>query len=458
MPTTPASPSTWPPPSATSRSTLDVAARRPRRPDRSRLREVFREFELREPLRRLEEALGSADEAAPAPVAERRCSAAVREGRLADVEALPPTPRSSVAVRVPDTPEGALFGENQQWRFGAYAAAAERHRRRRRSPRGSRRRRSAPARSSPTTPSRSARCPPPRPRHCGRRLPARAARRAATRSGSCARIAAWPPISTRVPAADARLVAALAEWQREEIRSRGLTDLLQRGRAAARCASCATWRRPGVKLDTAAPQEISARVKAEADQLEREIFDLAGEEFTLGSPRQLEEVLFGKLGLSRKQRGKTGYSTDAQVLQPIRAEHEIIPKIERYRELTKLAQTYLDALPPLVDAGQPPAHDLQPDRGHHRAPVLQQPQPPEHPDPHRAGPRDPRLLRRRARQPARLRRLLTGRAAPAGPHRRRGCAQGDLPPRRGRAHRDRLPGVRRPARRDRPRACARRPR
>src|SRR5256714_934205 len=75
---------------------------------------------------------------------------------------------------------------------------------------------------------------------------------------------------------------------------------------------------------------------------------MCGEEFTLGWPRQLEEVLFGKLGLSRKRRGKTGYSTDARVLRAIRHEHEVIPKIERWRELTKLAQTYLDALPALI--------------------------------------------------------------------------------------------------------------
>src|SRR2546423_3329443 len=77
---------------------------------------------------------------------------------------------------------------------------------------------------------------------------------------------------------------------------------------------------------------------------------MCGEEFTLGSPKQLEEVLFGKLGLSRKRRGKTGYSTDARVLQAIRHEHPVIPKIERWRELTKLAQTYLDALPLLTDS------------------------------------------------------------------------------------------------------------
>jgi DNA polymerase-1 len=89
-------------------------------------------------------------------------------------------------------------------------------------------------------------------------------------------------------------------------------------------------------------------VRADADRLEREIFELAGEEFTIGSPQQLAEVLFVKLGLSRKRRGKTGFSTDARVLAAIRDEHEIISKIERFRELTKLAQTYLDALPAYI--------------------------------------------------------------------------------------------------------------
>src|SRR5204863_2800648 len=56
------------------------------------------------------------------------------------------------------------------------------------------------------------------------------------------------------------------------------------------------------------------------------------------------------LGLSRKRRGKTGFSTDARVLQAIRDEHEIVPKIERWRELNQLAKTYLDVLPQLCDA------------------------------------------------------------------------------------------------------------
>src|SRR6202042_2140728 len=139
--------------------------------------------------------------------------------------------------------------------------------------------------------------------------------------------------------ADALLMSALAEWQREEIRGHGLTDLLQQVELPL-VRLLRAMEQAGVKLDTERLAEISGRVKAEADALELQIFELCGEEFTLGSPKQLEEVLFGKLGLSRKRRGKTGYSTDARVLQAIRHEHEVIPKIERWRELTKLAQTY----------------------------------------------------------------------------------------------------------------------
>ena len=160
----------------------------------------------------------------------------------------------------------------------------------------------------------------------------------------------------------------------------------------------------------------------------------------LGSPQQLEEILFGKLGLSRKRRGKTGYSTDARVLQAIRDEHEIIPKIERWRELTKLAQTYLDALPLLIDGDGRLHTTFNQTAADHRAAVLQQPEPAEHPDPHRARARDPRLLRRRARHLLIVGRLLAGRAAAARAHRRRGRAEGDLPPRRGRPHRHRAAG------------------
>jgi DNA polymerase I len=102
-------------------------------------------------------------------------------------------------------------------------------------------------------------------------------------------------------------------------------------------------------LNLARLGEITGRVREELAALETQIFLLAEEEFTIGSPQQLGQILFEKLGLSRKRRGKTGYSTDARVLQAIRAEHEIVPRIERWRELSTLAKTYLDVLPEVVD-------------------------------------------------------------------------------------------------------------
>ena len=79
------------------------------------------------------------------------------------------------------------------------------------------------------------------------------------------------------------------------------------------------------------------------------IYEAAGEEFLIGSPQQLGAILFEKLALSRKRRGKTGFSTDARVLAAIRDEHEIVAMIERWRELSTLVKTYLEPLPGLVD-------------------------------------------------------------------------------------------------------------
>jgi DNA polymerase-1 len=105
----------------------------------------------------------------------------------------------------------------------------------------------------------------------------------------------------------------------------------------------------GVRLNVERLAEITERVAAEIAALETEIFALAGTEFLIASPQQLGEVLFERLGLSRKRRGKTGFSTDARVLQAIRTEHEIVAKVERWRELSTLIKTYLDVLPGLTD-------------------------------------------------------------------------------------------------------------
>lgn len=107
--------------------------------------------------------------------------------------------------------------------------------------------------------------------------------------------------------------------------------------------------RTGVRLDPDRLDEVGAGVGEEIAETEAEIHRLAGREFTVGSPQQVGQVLFEELGLTKKRKGKTGYSTDARVLAQIRDEHEIVPLIERWRELSKLKSTYLDTLPGLID-------------------------------------------------------------------------------------------------------------
>ena len=105
----------------------------------------------------------------------------------------------------------------------------------------------------------------------------------------------------------------------------------------------------GIKIDTYRMGEITARLVERAEELEAQAFTLAEEEFQLGSTQQLARVLFEKLGLTAGRKGKTGYSTDARVLRAIRDDHALVPVVEEWRELTKLLNTYLLPLPELLD-------------------------------------------------------------------------------------------------------------
>ena len=104
----------------------------------------------------------------------------------------------------------------------------------------------------------------------------------------------------------------------------------------------------GVKVDTYRMGEITARLADRVEELEAKAYELAGEEFMLGSTQQVARILFEKLGLTPGRKGKTGYSTDTRVLRSIRSEHEIIPVIEEWREYSKLLNTYLGPLPELI--------------------------------------------------------------------------------------------------------------
>jgi DNA polymerase-1 len=150
------------------------------------------------------------------------------------------------------------------------------------------------------------------------------------------------------PAAEARLVWEIAQVQRKDMKSQGIERLMDEVEMPL-IEVLADMEQTGVKLDEKRLADINEGFEQRIETLQADIFELAGHEFTIGSPQQLAEVLFDELGLTKKRRGKTGFSTDARVLSQIREEHEIVAKVEQWRELTKLKSTYLDALPELID-------------------------------------------------------------------------------------------------------------
>jgi len=103
----------------------------------------------------------------------------------------------------------------------------------------------------------------------------------------------------------------------------------------------------GIELDVPFLQAFGERLDKQIGELKGQIFDLAGEEFNLGSPAQLAQILYGRLGLPTAgiKKGKTGISTAANELEKLRDKHEIVGLIMQYRELEKLRSTYVAALP-----------------------------------------------------------------------------------------------------------------
>ena len=107
--------------------------------------------------------------------------------------------------------------------------------------------------------------------------------------------------------------------------------------------------RAGVRIDEGHLSRLSAEYEKELAVLEKEIHELAGEEFLVSSPKQLQVILFEKLGLPILKKTKTGYSTAENVLEQLTEHHALPGKILAWRKLSKLKSTYIDALPPLVN-------------------------------------------------------------------------------------------------------------
>ena len=111
----------------------------------------------------------------------------------------------------------------------------------------------------------------------------------------------------------------------------------------------AEMERHGIRIDQVRLGEFSRELEVHLERTTREIFGLAGEEFNIGSPKQLAFILFEKLKLPPVRRTKTGYSTDADVLEQLALGHELPARIIEHRTLAKLKSTYADALPMLVN-------------------------------------------------------------------------------------------------------------
>ncbi len=114
------------------------------------------------------------------------------------------------------------------------------------------------------------------------------------------------------------------------------------------CEVLAQMEVSGFLIDKAALGEFGEALGLEIDQLKTDIWELAGEEFNINSPKQLGELLFSKLGLPSGKKTKTGWSTNADILEKLRDKHPIVDMILDYRMLTKLKSTYADGLIKLI--------------------------------------------------------------------------------------------------------------
>ena len=115
------------------------------------------------------------------------------------------------------------------------------------------------------------------------------------------------------------------------------------------CEVLADMQKQGVLIDKARLKEFSEEIAVRIDGLVGEIYSLAGGEFNINSPKQLAEILFSKLSLKPLKKTKSGYSTNAEVLEKLQDKHPIIPKILEYRTLSKLKSTYCDGLMSVIN-------------------------------------------------------------------------------------------------------------
>ena len=143
-------------------------------------------------------------------------------------------------------------------------------------------------------------------------------------------------------------VDALYETLAPLLRERNQWELFETAELPL-CRVLAEMELAGCRVDKGALASFGEMLSQRAAALEREIYDLAGESFNINSPKQLGEILFGKLGLPHGKKTKTGWSTNADVLEKLRYEAPIVGAVLEYRQYAKLKSTYADGLLKAMD-------------------------------------------------------------------------------------------------------------
>ena len=158
------------------------------------------------------------------------------------------------------------------------------------------------------------------------------------------------PIADAAPyaAADADMAIRLRPKLEGQVDRDGLRHLLD-DMELPLLPALLTMQRNGIKVDVGMLREMSGDLRRQLQQVEESVYQSIGHAVNINSTQQLGEVLFGELGLPKTKRTKTGYSTDANSLEGLRAFHPVIDQILEYRQIAKLKSTYVDALPGMIN-------------------------------------------------------------------------------------------------------------
>jgi DNA polymerase-1 len=154
--------------------------------------------------------------------------------------------------------------------------------------------------------------------------------------------------ATRYSGEDADITLRLKQTLEPKLKEQGFVSLF-RDVEMNLMVVLADMEYAGVKIDAGLLKVMSGKLEGDIAKIVKDIYKLAGSEFNINSPKQLADILFVKLGLTPVKRTKTGFSTDVDVLEELAAVHPLPAEILKYRTLSKLKSTYVDALPQLIN-------------------------------------------------------------------------------------------------------------